>query len=416
MNASWRRLRSDAAAYAVLRLVSGLLSFALFALIARWYAASEVKALYYFLFLAGFFTSGLRVFTTVAAGLAGHERRTEKLRRALAAYARVLCVAVLLLPLAGWVLAGPAVPAWALLAIVAVVLLAGVDADLLRALVGRSSLVAALAASGAVCALLCLAWVRSPGGAFLAVLLQWLPLCALQAWVAWRLRRGIRRALHRVWQVRGRGLAALLGVALFDGLVINAPFLLDLPVAPEVGVSVGVATRIFVSSILLLPLVLYWSNSGALGLLAQRLRTSPPRLYAALAWLSGLLAGSAFALCFGLLAGQAPSALELAAALSLLTGYAAYAAASRYGAGGAERSKPASRPAAVAAWAQRRRLLLPGLAALLAINALGLSWALGAAHPALCLALVQGAVMLAAAALLLALRTPRSAGPEQGAP
>ncbi len=384
-----------------MRVVSGLLSFALFALIARWYAPPDAKALYYFLFLAGFFTSALRIFTSVAAGLQGHERRSEKLRRAHAAYARVGCVAVLLLPLVLWTLASPAVPVWALGLVAVVVVLCGFDADLLRALLGRGSVVAALAIGGGLCGLVCLVAWRSRQGAFAAVLLQWLPTCLWQAAVAWRLRRGILAALRGVWALRGRGLVALLGVALFDGLVINVPFLLDLPAPPEVGVSIGVATRLFVSSILMLPLLLYWSHGGALGALARRMGTTAAVVFWCGAMVSGLLAGSAFAVCFALLSGQPPSALELAAATALLTGYAAYASVSRYWTVGAS------------GMARRHGAVLPGLAGLVAANAAGAVLAMGWAQPALALAFVQGSVLLAAAAWLLLLRA--RGGPDKRA-
>ena len=394
----WHHLRSQAACFTALRLVSGLLSFVLFALIARWYAAPEVKALYYFLFLAGFFISALRVFASVAARMEGHERRSEKLRRAHAAYAQVGCVAVLLLPIVLWTLAGPVVPVWALGAVAMVVVLWGFDADLLRAVAGRSSVVALLAVAGGMCALVCLFVWRSSQGAFAAVLLQWLPMCVFQATVAWRLRRGILAALRRVWALRGQGLVALLGVALFDGLVINMPFLLDLPAPPEVGLSIGVATRLFVSSILLLPLLLYWSNGGALSTVAQRLGTTAPRMFWCIAMVSGLLVGAAFALCFALLAGQPPSWLELAAAAALLTGYAAYATVSRYWTVGA------------CGLARRHGAVFLGLAILVAVNATGAVLAIGLAQPAMALALIQGGVLLAAAAWLRTFRVNRGPG------
>lgn len=393
----WRQLSSEAAGYTALRLLSGLMSFALFALIARWYAALDVKALYYFLFLAGFFISALRIFTSLAAGLQGHERRTEKLRRAHAAYARVGCVAVLLLPVVLWTLADPAVPFWALGAMAMVVLLCGFDTDLLRALVGRGSVTALLAVGGGLSALVCLTVWRSPQGAYAAVLLQWLPMCIVQAAVAWRLRHSILAAVYRVWLLRGRGLVALLGVVLFDGLVINVPFLLDLPVPPEVGVSIGVATRLFVSCIMLLPLLLYWSNGGALSALAKRMGTTAPLMFWCIAMVSGLLAGGAFAMGFALLAGQPPSPLELAAAAALLTGYAAYATISRYRTVGASTLE------------RRDVAVLPGLTGLAVANVTGAVLAMGSAQPALALALVQGSVLLAAAAWLLALRA--SSGP-----
>jgi hypothetical protein len=376
----------ETAVFLGLRVFTGLVSFALFALITRWLVPADAKGLVYFLFIAGFFMSALRLLCSQAAALHGPERRADKLRRALRAWALVACAALLLLPLALWVLAGPTPALWGLPLVAVVIVLWGLDLDLLRAAVGRRSLVAPAAAVGAVGAIVCLAVFRTPEGALGALLLQWLPLVVMQAALAWRLRRRLRRALGTVWRSRGQGLPSLMAMALFDGLVINAPFFLDARTPAEVGVSIGVVTRIFVSSLMLMPLVMFWSNGRLLSQVGRRLGLSPAWVFWALALGSGTAAGLALAACFTWLAGQPPQPVELLAALALLLGYCSFATVSRYhGAAGAGAGGRA-------AW--------PLLLALALANLLAVAWALATPQPALATAVVQMAALLLAAALL----------------
>jgi len=392
-----RLLRSTAVETAVfigLRLFTGLVSFALFALIARWLAPAEAKGLVYFLFIAGFFMSALRLLCSQAAALHGPERRTEKLRRAMRGHGLVLWAAVLLLPLAAVVLVGPIPAAWGLPLAAFVIAFWGLDLDLLRAVVGRRSVVAPAAAVGAVAALACLAVFRTTDGALGALLLQWLPLAMMQARLAWRLRRRLRRALGAVWQARGQGLPGLMAIALFDGLIINAPFFLDARTPAEVGLSVGVVTRIFVSSLMLMPLVMFWSNGRVLSRLGLRLGLLPAQVFWTISMGSGIVAGLGLAGCFAWLAGQPPRAVELLAALVLLAGYCSFATVSRYrDAAGLASVGPVGR----AGWP-----LLPFLAILVVCNLFAVAWAVTAPQPALTTAGVQTVSLLLGAGLLLA--------------
>jgi len=386
MNRLLRTTALETAIFIGLRLFTGLVSFAVFALIARWLVPADAKGLYYFLFITGFFMSALRLLCSQAAALHGTERRSEKLRRALRAYSRVLWAALLLLPLAGAVLAGPMPAVWGLPLAAWVILFWGLDLDLLRAAVGRRSVVAQAAAVGAVAALGCLALFRTPGGALGALLIQWLPLALMQARLAWRLRCRLRRAVGAVWHARGQGLPSQMSMALFDGLIINAPFFLDARTPTEVGVSIGVVTRIFVSSLMLMPLVMFWSNGRLLSRLGERLSLSPMRLFWVISLGSGTFAGLALAGCFAWLAGQPPRGIELLAAFLLLFGYCSFATVSRYRGG-----------AAVGGWG---RPVWPLLLLLALGNLFAVSWAVTAPQPALTTALVQTASLLLAAVLL----------------
>jgi hypothetical protein len=325
-----RSLRLDLLSFVGLRLASGLLSFLLFALLARWFTSHETKALYYLLFLMGFFTSALRTLATVAAALRAGESRSAKLRRVASAYGQVVAAAMMLLPLAIWATSTLAMPVWVYAGVVVLLLAWGVDIDILRAVFGRSSVVPAAAAIGAVLAIVCAALFRSVEGAAAAIFLQWLPICLLNAWVLvrWhrRIARGALEALNRI----GGKVWGPLAVAIFDGTVLNTPFFLGDLTPPELGRSIGIVTRIFVAALIILPLLVFWSNGDAIGRFARALRLPVPVIYGGMTLITGLAAGAAFAAVFALTAGVSPAPHELAASALLLLGYSCYAPAARY--------------------------------------------------------------------------------------
>lgn len=374
-------MRSDLMWFMALRLLSGMLSFLLFALIARKFEAGQTKSLYYFLFLAGYFTSALRALATIAAALQGSESRSHKLRRACMSFGQVVCVSAAMLPVAMWVFSGLGVPIWVYGGLLILLMSWGIDIDLLRAIIGRSGLVPLANVAGALLALACLAVFRSFEGAFAAILLQWLPLCGLNAQLFYRLRFRILHGIRVTLAQRGGTVWVPLGLALFDGLIINAPFFLGEQTPPEVGRSISVVTRIFVGGLVLMPLVTFWSNSAALNQMARRLRISAVTTFGVFAVGTGLAGGAAFALAFAWIAGSTPSAAELVAVALLLLGFSAFASAARYRLGIAPH-------------------LLGALAVLAGVNALGVLLMLRLGVGALGVSAVQASTLLAATGLM----------------
>lgn len=323
-------MRSDLLVFVGLRLLSGLLSLVFFSLLARWFSAAETKPLYYFLFLSGFFASVLRTLITVAAALRHDESKAMKLRRLCRAYALVLMCALFLIPVALWVCNAVMPAAWVAATLIAFLLLWGVDVDILRAALGRPGLVAPLGALGALLAMASVTATHSPQGAFAAILLQWAPLCAVNAYVLWRLRRRVWASFKLRGMLRHPAAWVALATATFDGVVLNAPFFLSAITAPELGKSIGVVTRVFATSVILMPLLTHWSNGNALGKTAGALGVPVPLLFGGLIAGTGLCAGAAVALMFAFIAGTPPSGVELMASTLLLLGFAATAASARY--------------------------------------------------------------------------------------
>ena len=381
-----RGMQTDFLAFVGLRLLSGVLSFTLFALVARWFPIAQTKPLYFYLFVAGFFFSALRALASISASLQGNETRTVKLRRTCTAYAQVLCAAMIMVPLILWVLSGLGAPVWAGAALVVVLFCWGLDADIVRAIVGRRSAVAVVAVVGATSALVSLFTFRTFEAAFGAILLQWLPLCLLNGYLLYRLRVRVLRALRSMFIARGRGLMWMLGVAIFDGVILNTPFFLASQTPPTVAHSTAIAIRIYVAALILMPLIAYWSNGQSLNHLATRWRVGTATLYWGISLCSGLIAGAVFALAFAYIAATQPSPPKLLAAAVMLLGYNSYAATGRYR-------------------ADTSASLMPWLVGLAILNLLLILGVLKLGMGVLGIATVQSSSLLAAS-LLLAFSRP----------
>ena len=374
-------MRAELVHFGVSRVASGALSFALFALITRWFPVDEAKSLYFFLFLAGFFLSAMRALATVSTGLLGHESQSRKLRKTSVAFAYVLCASVLVAPIALWLLSGLRVPMWAAGSMVLVMLLWGLDADISRAILGLRSAVAPMTALGATFAIISLSLFHSYQAALVAILLQWLPLCALNVYFAIRLRRIILRALHSIIAERDMRFWGLLALAIFDGVILNTQFFLAGQVPDEVGQDTAIVMRIFASALILLPLINYWSNSQILVRFADQLRLPIPLVYWFIALASTLFAGTGFIYFFTVLSGVWLGSEKFMALCMLLIGYITYAVSGRYHAAVSVR-------------------ILFYLSVLAGLNVFMIVYALGQGMGFLSIAIVQALSLLVAAFLL----------------
>jgi hypothetical protein len=381
-----RVLQRDLLLFVGLRLGSGLLSFTLFALFARWFSAQDIKPLYYLLFLLGFFTSALRMLGTAATTLQSHESRSTKLRRLRQAYGQVVAMSLILVPVAAWTLSTLSLPAWAFACVVGLFLTWGLDIDILRAVLGRSMLLPGAAVVGGLLALAFAAAFSTVEAAVVAIFLQWLPTCVLNARLLWRWRRHIARQAQKTIVRLAAGARGSMAVALFDGLVLNAPFFLADYTSAELGRSVGIVMRIFVASLMLLPLLTFWSNGNGLEPISKAIGQPARLVYGGLIVITGLCAIAVFAFAFAMLSGITPTLHELAAAALLLVAFAAYSTAVRFGQG------------------QRSRRLIAALLMLVLVNACCIYGVISVQGQAIAIAGVQSGCLLGAALLVARLR------------
>ena len=275
--------------------LSAVLSSSVFSLIARMNGAPDAKVVFFFMFGTGFVAAFLRSFCLFSAGLRGGERRTARLRQIHVLVRRYVRLSPLFALATVAVLSTQDVPTWLLVASAAVLVSAGLDSDLLRAALGqgpRFSLVFALGNLAAVLWLLTFGGGRSIGG--LAVLFPWGAVALFNLALLVRLR-GRPSARHsRRTALPAQHLPAALLTALYDGAVLNLPFIAGSSLSPAAGVDLSVALRLFSSAQPFFPLVNHWASSGRIQRLARRLHTSDTVLYAAMLVLSGWAASIVF--------------------------------------------------------------------------------------------------------------------------
>lgn len=320
-------LARQAALHLTARLASVGLSFLLFAWIGRVLEPAEATRAYAFAFGFGFLLATVRLALQLAAAVAARQRLTQRLREALGGLALLrwmLGPLAMAAALMGWL----HTQSWVIAAAAAgVAVVAAADVDLLRGVMGRTSLFAPGFALGSLIslAMLELALPHTGTGAVTALLLQWLPLCLLNARAAKRLFRRLPRTLAAGW-----ALAATLMLAGFDGLVLNAPFLGLVALPVPVALELSVAMRVFVASLPLLPLLLHWSNSPAFDELCGRFRMSLETGFMLTLLASGAAAGAIFLAAYAGVAEQPVGVTSAALYLALLAGYAIYAPQMRF--------------------------------------------------------------------------------------
>jgi len=325
-------MRSEFATHLATRLVSGLLSFYLFSVIARQYSIVDAKQIYFFLFLLGFFTAAQRALATVSAGIVPSSRRSAKLTDVHRAIVQVVLGACLMMPLAGVILSSGTSDPWVIASAVLIVGLCGLDVDLLRAAVGRSPAFPVAFALGSVLAVACISLPVAPAPrlAFAAVLLQWVPVCLLNLWMARRFAVRAGLSLRLVGFRQSLMTLALLIVALFDGVLLNLPFLLGDRVPAQLGVELAVVVRVHVASLLLFPLVQYWSNSGAILQIVRRTGLGTSVTYGLSQALAGIVAGTVFAIAYVLLSGKQINLMQCLGFAVLLGSYCVLSTAIRF--------------------------------------------------------------------------------------
>ncbi|WP_236674948.1 hypothetical protein [Piscinibacter sp. HJYY11] len=318
--------------HAAVRIVSGLLSIYLFSLIAKHYAAGDAKDILFFLFVLGFFAAALRSLSAMAAALDRHTRTSDKLRRVAHSAQTTAIGSALLMPVIMFVLGRSHPPALVLAAAALLIFTCALDGDLVRALVARPPLFSTLFAAGN---LISVTWLHSQNGwprdaAFIAVLLQWLPVCVVNGWVAMRRLCPLRMQIGAPGSRSAAYLATILCVALFDGLVLNLPFLFGKGLPAEVGLDIAVVIRIFSASLLFFPLGMHWLNSGAIGRFANRLHWQPLRTYLVFQLVASLVTGIGFATFFVLFSHRTMSISQFVAFGGLVTAYCTYASFARF--------------------------------------------------------------------------------------
>lgn len=286
-----KRLATQAALHLGARVLSALLSFALFAWVGKVLSPNDSVQAFQFLFVLGFAIAAARACLHLSARVDGMARSGQRLRSLRVGFSSLMW---LLLPLGClvfvsiWLNTGNLV-----LAVLAVVIFvpAAFDADAVRSVLRRPSFFALAFSVGSGLAVAAVVWVlpHTLSGVVQSFLIQWLPVCLLNGVLLSRHRRLLTLRRARIAE-----LAKVLVAASFDGIVLNAPFFGLIMLQTQVALDISLVIRIFVAALPLLPLLMHWSNSPDFPLLCKRAGVSTQIGFSLALLVSGLVFGIGF--------------------------------------------------------------------------------------------------------------------------
>lgn len=327
-----RRLLKELVLHLGTRATSVVLSFLMFSLMAQRFVPAVVQPVFYFGFTLGFVLATLRMVLVLSSGLVSTETRTRRLRCAHRGYRHALIAYAVSLPFWGYLLWRYSGSFPVTLGTALAVLPATFDNDLVRSIFARSFMFSLTFATGSLLALAYFLSWPNPGVAALcmAFTVQWIPVGLFNLVVARRVLKQLFPGRQAPSREDLGHLPSLVLLSVFDGAVLNAPFITLVRLTPEVGVELSVIARIFVAALPMLPLLMHWTNSGALARLARRLRIRESLAFTLILTASGASAGTAFLVIFRLVSHLHVSSRTFVLFLVLLVAYAAYAAQMRF--------------------------------------------------------------------------------------
>lgn len=296
---SWRR---EALLHLGARVGSALASSAAFALVARHFDVVDTKRLFSLLFICGFAHAALRSFSMFVAGLRGGDSRTRKARRVYRfVYFYCKLSPIFFAALAALLLYQSVLPnIGSALLLSLLLVISGLDTDQLQAALGRAPRYSLLFAVGNIGSVAILALGNAQ--IELGVLAIAMPLATVamgNATIVWRLRKSniLQRKLTSQTNEANNWSVALL-MALYDGIVLNIPFLAGKNLDALTIFNLSISLRLYSSAQPFFPLIQHWASAGRINRLSLRSGLPEPLLYGLALAGSGWLASLLFAAIF----------------------------------------------------------------------------------------------------------------------
>lgn len=322
-----RKLAFQAALHLSARMLSVLLSFALFVWVGKILSPLDALQAFQFLFVLGFAVAASRACIHLSARVDGMASAKIRLRSLHVGFTLQMW---LLFPLGAFVFLSTWLNSYnfilSLLALL-IFLPAAFDADAVRSVFRRPSLfaLAFFMGSGLAIAALALVLPLTLNGVMIAFLIQWLPVCILNLFVLSK-----HSQLLTIRPARVSDLAKVLLAASFDGIILNAPFFGLVVLQTQVALDSSLIIRIFVAALPLFPLLMHWSNSSDFPLLCKRAGLSTRFGFSMSVVVSGLFFGLGFAMFYHQINESKLSFLTILSFTILLSTFSMYFSQARF--------------------------------------------------------------------------------------
>ena len=244
--------------YAFVRGISSILTISIFGLFVRRLPPQDLVTALSFTLVFGFFASLNRIIPSFAAGIQPNHSLQERLSLALVGYKSVLLAQIFLTPV--FIIVAFRITDSLLISLFAAMILMvlSFDFDLSRAANAQEMIFPPLFLVGSFCALAYfeLQSIANQRTAFVATLIQWVPVTVYSG------RYLLRVGLGKIGQTSvttSRVFSSLLIVS-FDGLVLNLPMMPFITTSAENQIEVAILLRNFISSLFMLPFLIFLTN------------------------------------------------------------------------------------------------------------------------------------------------------------
>ena len=314
--------------HVISRGMSAVLSLSLFSLFAREYSDAVLADIFFFGFIYGFVISTMRMIPQLVARISGTARRSLRLRQARDGIASLKLIVLPMIVVVFFIAfeASNNIPISLLAAVI--IPFAVADIDLFRSALNKSSLFSFSFSIGSGLALLVFLFVPSKTRelAILVVVIQWLPVGFMNARAAIHmLRNRFSNAVGLIARTSGAT-----SLAIFDGFIINFPFLGFWATIDSERVSLAISIRLFVSSLPLLTLMVHWANMSYFDDLGHILKIPTKVVFALALITSGLVSGGVFILLFSNVSGRMLNWEEILGYVILLAAFSTYFSNARF--------------------------------------------------------------------------------------
>lgn len=322
-------VRKEFFGYAAVRVLTSVLSFIFFTVLTVKVKGWDSSRSVFFLFVLGFLVSGLRLFLQLSSSLQASDPKTRNLSRLYEGVSRTVLVSLILLPLWAYLLHVHTQGLALTVVSVLVVILAGMDVDLYRGLAGKSMLTPVLFALGTLLSLLGALLLPDLGfeSSCYLILIQWVPVCVANGLFL------IRIVPQLAFAFKGSSILAVLSMVpagIYDGLVVNWPFLGAVNPESAVAQEVSLVIRVFSSSLPFYPLLLFWANNGTLLKLSHRIKVPQSLLFTLFLFVSSIIVAIVFLAFFRLGSNWQISTAVVTMLVVLLFSFCVYLSAVRF--------------------------------------------------------------------------------------
>lgn len=318
---------ADLIKYVFVRGLSSIVTISIFGLFARRLIHHDLENVLSFSLVFGFFVALTRTLPSFSAKIQPSHSSEERLSAVLVGYKSVLLAQMLLTPvflsLAFGITTNPMVSLLAAL----ILFVVSFDIDLSRAANAQEMLFPPLFLLGSLVALAFFGLHPSPNQdtAFAATLIQWVPVALYSGF------RLVGLGLNRI----GRAPISLAQVFLtllivsFDGFILNLPMMPFIPTSAATRIEIAVLIRNFISSLFLLPFLIFLTNKVKLQDGDRRARHQKWIFFVGI-FGSSILAFFIYIAYFGLISGKSLAQSSSLTVGPLALGFALYYANARF--------------------------------------------------------------------------------------